>query len=99
MTERPYCLRSRAIGTLPGRKPGMRMRLFSSSSRWATWPSISAASTTTLYSRFRPSADNSVTCISLRLAFWLQRAGPETPGDFGAGEGTRTPHGRAATRT
>ena len=76
ITERPYCLRSRAIGTLPGRKPGMRMRPFSSSSRWATWPAISAASTTTLYSRFRPSADNSVTCISLRLAFRLQRAGP-----------------------
>ena len=92
ITERPYCLRSRAIGTLPGRKPGMRMRPFSSSSRWATWPAISAASTTTLYSRFRPSADNSVTCISLRLAFRLQRAETRRlPGDFGAGEGTRTP--------
>src|SRR5262249_40758408 len=50
-------------GTLPGRNPLMRIRSFNSSRRALTLASSSAAGTTTLYSRFRPSDSVSVTCI------------------------------------
>lgn len=62
-TRLPCCLRNRVTGTLPGRKPGMRIVRPRSVRRVEMRPSISEAGTVILYSRLRPSAFVSVTCI------------------------------------
>src|SRR5215510_5476342 len=69
MAERPYIRLRCVTGTLPGRNPLIRTRVFSSSRRAFTLASNSAAGTTTLYSRLRPSDSVSVTCIAHTFFF------------------------------
>src|SRR5271163_3786229 len=56
-----------ATGTLPGRKPLSWTRPLRSSRRSLTLASRSVAGTTTRYSRLRPAAEVSVTCIGIAL--------------------------------
>src|ERR1700733_4262868 len=84
-----------ATGTLPGRKPPNCTRRLGSASRSLTLASRSVAGTTTRYSRLRPAAEVSVTCIDIALhgpycasvgRFWEKTFRPA-----GAGGGARTP--------
>src|SRR5262245_19946309 len=75
MAERPYIRLRWVTGTLPGRNPLIRIRLFNSSRRALTLASSSAAGTTTLYSRLRPSDSVSVTCIGHFISACTYTAG------------------------
>src|SRR3984957_17307159 len=67
MADLPYSRLRWATGTLPGRNPRSWTRPLRSSSRSFTRASRSVAGTTTRYSRLRPSAPVSVTCIGTTL--------------------------------
>ena len=107
ISERPYRRLRCAAGTFPGRNPLMRTFAFISLSSASSLEARSAAGSTTLYSRLRPSALISVTCIVVAFQTVESTSPLHVGSDFmpgsssnpyqdtlpagGAGGGTRTP--------